>query len=40
MATPPPPLRPLPVDLYEHPPGVEYELVGFKTAVNEPCDAD
>jgi hypothetical protein len=37
MATPPPPLAPLPVDLYAHPAGTRYELTGFKTEANEPC---
>lgn len=37
MAYPPPPLRLLPTDLYRHPPGTPYELVGLKWRVNEPC---
>jgi hypothetical protein len=30
MLKPPPPLKPLPPNLYSHPPGTEYRLVGFK----------
>lgn len=37
MVTPPPPLPPLPVDLYQHPPGITYRLVGYKKDVNEAC---
>lgn len=37
MLTPPPPLAPLPPDLYAHPAGTRYELVGFKNERNEDC---
>ena len=40
MATPPPGLPPLPVDLYDHPPGIPYVFAGFKWRANEVCSLD
>jgi hypothetical protein len=37
MANPPVPFRPHPVDLYEHPAGTRYELVGYKERAFETC---
>jgi hypothetical protein len=37
MANPPAPLPPLPTDLYKHPGGIPYELVGFKTDSDDTC---
>lgn len=37
MLTPPPPLQPMDPDLYKHPPGTLYRLVGWKSEANEPC---
>jgi hypothetical protein len=37
MANSPHPLPPLPTDLYEHPPGIPYRLVGFKQTKDESC---
>ena len=37
MATPPPGLPPLPSDMYAHPEGTPYELVGFKESAGEKC---
>jgi Domain of unknown function (DUF4157) len=38
MVLPPPPLRPLPIDLYAHPIGTPYRLVGFKDTSDEWCE--
>ena len=37
MLTPPVPLRPMPVDLYAHPAGTEYEIVGYKENPYDTC---
>lgn len=37
MLTPPPPLSPLPEDLYAHPANTPYEFVGFKQSREEEC---
>lgn len=37
MMTPPPPLPPLPADIYRHPPGTPYILVGYKQKPEETC---
>jgi hypothetical protein len=37
MLTPPPGLPPLSDDLYDHPPGIRYRLVGYKKEAKEPC---
>lgn len=37
MLRPPPGLKPLPKNIYKHPPGTTYELVGFKSERDEIC---
>jgi Domain of unknown function (DUF4157) len=37
MLTPPPPLPPMPVDMYAHPGGTLYRLAGFKETAEEVC---
>lgn len=37
MLNPPKPLQPLPADIYKHPIGTKYKLVGFKSSTEETC---